>query len=155
MKFKLYDKNINKQELSFIMTCLQITCGCCLVIGFLGNINLYYELGKDATENYMWKKLPECITLLIMALCSIFVMLIARNVILNEVFTHNNAVFIMGIGTAILMNGFILGLLPTFTPVERIGQGYMIYILIGALFLFIACVFKLGIKMKEEQELTI
>ncbi|MBO5810467.1 MAG: DUF2975 domain-containing protein, partial [Bacteroidales bacterium] len=48
-----------------------------------------------------------------------------------------------------------LGVLSAFSPIEITGHGHTIYILIGLFFLFIGCVFKFGVKMKEEQDLTI
>ena len=90
-----------------------------------------------------------------MALCSIIIGLILKNVKHNNIFTHRNARYIMAIGGLIELNGLTQGVLSAFSPIEIIGHGHMIYILIGLFFLFIGCVFKVGIKMKEEQDLTI
>lgn len=155
MKFKLYEKEVNAQELDFIISCLAITCGCCLFLSLLGNINLYFDLSKESTENLIWQMLPESITLLVMALCSIIIGLILKNVKHNNIFTHRNARYIMAIGGLIELNGLTQGVLSAFSPIEIIGHGHMIYILIGLFFLFIGCEFKVGIKMKEEQDLTI
>ena len=155
MKFKLYEKEVNVQELNFIMFCLAFTCGSCLSLGLLGNINLYFDLSKESTENLIWQMLPESITLLVMAICSIIIGLILRNAKHNKIFTHRNAGYIMAIGGLIELNGLTQGILSAFSPIEILGHGHTIYILIGLFFLFIGCVFKVGIKMKEEQDLTI
>lgn len=155
MKFKLYEEEVNVQELNFIMFCLAFTCGCCLFLGLLGNINLYFDLSKESTENLIWQMLPESITLLVMAICSIIIGLILRNAKHNKIFTHRNAGYIMAIGGLIELNGLAQGVLSAFSPIEIKGHGHTIYILIGLFFLFIGCVFKVGIKMKEEQDLTI
>lgn len=155
IKFALYDKGINMKELNFIVRCLTITCGCCLFLGVIGNVNLYFELSQKSTENLLWQILPESITLLIMAFCSIFMTLILRNVNQDKIFTHKNAAYIIVIGGLIELNGFIQGALSPLSTIGIKGQGYVIYLLIGLFFLFIGCVFKLGVKMKEEQDLTI
>lgn len=155
IKFELHDKGINIKDFNFVMMCLSFTCGCCLSIGILGNINLYFDLSKEATENLIWQMLPESITLFTMILCCICIMLILKSVKRNQIFTHKNAAFIMVIGGLIELNGLTLGVLSAFSPIEITGHGHTIYILIGLFFLFIGCVFKLGVKMKEEQELTI
>lgn len=155
IEFKLYDKRINKNELNFIMWCLSVTCGCCLFLGILGNINFYFDLSKESTENLIWQMLPKSITLFTMILCCICIMLILRCVKRNQIFTHKNAAYIMIIGGIIELNGLTQGVVSAFSPIEIIGHGHTIYILIGLFFLFIGCVFKFGVKMKEEQDLTI
>ncbi|MBQ5393805.1 MAG: S46 family peptidase [Alistipes sp.] len=81
IKFELHDKGINIKDFNFVMMCLSFTCGCCLSIGILGNINLYFDLSKEATENLIWQMLPESITLFTMILCCICIMLILKSVI--------------------------------------------------------------------------
>ena len=155
IKFELYSKEMRTKELNFIMWCLSFTCGCCLSVGILGNINLYLDLSRESTESLIWQMLPECITLFTMILCCICIMLILKHVKHNQIFTHKNAGYIMIIGGLIELNGLTQGVVSAFSPIEIIGHGHTIYILIGLFFLFIGCVFKLGVKMKEEQDLTI
>ena len=155
MNFKLYDKKASKQELSFIMICLAVLCCCGIFVGLLDNLRLYLDLSKESTENAIWQILPESITLSIMVICSIIIGAILKNEKRNQIFTHNNGAHIMNIGGLIDLNGLILWGLSILSPVKAFGHGYMIYILIGLFFLFIGCVFKFGVKMKEEQDQTI
>ena len=67
----------------------------------------------------------------------------------GKVFVKANATLIGAIGAILEVNGFI-------QSIFAYNHGtHLIYFLIGVFFLFIACVFRLGIQMKEEQDLTI
>lgn len=153
---KILGKSINsKQELEFIMTCLAIICGSCLLIGFLRNLTLSYQLGKDDTDNFIWQILPENITLTAMTICSVLIFLLLRNVKKGQIFTKWNSDLIMLIGIVTECNGLVQMIMRTFISGGSGNSTYMIYVLLGVFILFIACLFKLGIRMQEEQDLTV
>ena len=130
MKGKFGIKKGSKEELEFVMYCLIIMCVSCLLFVFFRNLDLCYDLGKDDTDGLIAKLLPENVTLLAMAVCSVLIYLMLRNVQKGLVFTKQNS--------------------------AKAGNTIpMIYLLLGVFFLFIACLFKVGIRMKEEQDLTI
>ena len=84
-----------------------------------------------------------------MAICSALMFPILKNAQHEKVFVKSNATLIEVIGVILEINGIIQSLFAY-------DHGtHLIYFLLGVFFLFIACVFKLGIQMKEEQELTI
>lgn len=145
----------SKEELEFIMICLTIICASCLFLGFMRNAKLCYQLGKDSTDNFIWQILPESVTLAAMAICSVIVFLILRNVRKGQVFTKCNSNLIMFIGIVTEGNGILQMTLRTFTSDDTNNTSFMIYILLGVFILFIACLFKLGIRMQEEQDLTV
>lgn len=157
-------KNNPKKELEIVMFCLTIVCFCCVLISLLQNLMLCYELGANraaidagdggASESFMWQVLPQGVTLLSMAVCSIFVLLMLLNVKRNQVFTKNNANLIIYIGSIVEFNGVLQSILNNFIPNDA-RQTHVIYLLLGAFILFIGCLFKIGIRMKEEQDLTI
>lgn len=144
-----------KEELRIIMVCLATVCGCCLLIGFMRNAMLCYQLGKDTTGDFGWQILPEGITLVAMVICSVLIFLLLQQVQKQQVFTKLNSNLIMGIGFTLECNGLIQKVLKYFVTDGMNNSTYMIYILLGVCFLFIACLFKLGIRMQEEQELTV
>lgn len=81
--------------------------------------------------------------------------LMLRNVKRNLVFVRANANLIYYIGLIIEFNGILQAILNEFAPVTNPRQTYMIYVLIGVFIIFIGYLFQIGIRMKEEQELTI
>ena len=144
-----------KAELKFVMMCLAIVCGSCLLIGFLRNATLCYQLGKDNTDDFIWQIFPESITLTAMTICSVLIFMLLQEVRKGQVFTKLNSNLIMAIGIVLECNGILQNVLRHFAADGKGNSTYMIYILLGAFFLFIACLFKLGIRMQEEQELTV
>lgn len=144
-----------KEELKLVMICLAVVCVCCLLIGFLRNATLCWQLGKDNTDDFVWQILPESITLTAMTICSVLIFLLLQEVRKRQVFTKLNSNLIMAIGIVLECNGIVQNVLRNFIADGRSNSSYMIYILLGAFFLFIACLFKLGIRMQEEQELTV
>lgn len=144
-----------KEEFKLVMLCLTVVCVCCLLISLLRNVTLCYQLGKDNTDDFVWKIIPESITLIAMTICSVLIFLILQEVRKVQVFTKLNSNLIMAIGIVLECNGILQNVLRNFIADGKSNSSYMIYILIGVFFLFIACLFKLGIRMQEEQELTV
>lgn len=152
----IFGKKTSKEELEFVMYCLIIMCVSCLLFVFFRNLDLCYDLGKDDTEGLIVKLLPENVTLLAMAVCSVLIYLMLRNVQKGLVFTKQNSDLIMTIGIVLECNGILQMIFNAFLFDAVAGNTIpMIYLLLGVFFLFIACLFKVGIRMKEEQDLTI
>ncbi|RHL03578.1 DUF2975 domain-containing protein [Bacteroides sp. AF39-11AC] len=150
----LFKKN-RKQELETVMSCLLVICASCLMIWLTQTMQLCYELGKDDTDDFIWQVLSRSITLVAMAVCSIFIWIMLSNVKRNEVFTKRNANLIVFIGVTVEMAGLLQYILGIFTLEGISRESFMIYLLLGVFILFIGCLFKIGIRMKEEQDLTI
>lgn len=62
----------------------------------------------------------------------------------------------MAIGVVLECNGILQMVFNAFLS-DAVGGNTipMVYLLLGVFFLFIACLFKIGIRMQEEQDLTI
>lgn len=150
----LFKKN-RKQELETVMSCLVVICASCLMIWLTQTMQLCYELGKDDTDDFIWQVLSRSITLVAMAVCSIFIWIMLSNVKRNEVFTKRNANLIVFIGVTVEIAGLLQYILGIFTLEGISRESFMIYLLLGVFILFIGCLFKIGIRMKEEQDLTI
>lgn len=156
MKFKWIEKKYSADEATFVMYCLGIIAGCGIFSAIIRNLTLCYRLGKDDTPDFIWQILPENITLLSLMICGILMFLMMRNVRRKQVFTLQNANLIYGIGATLEVNGLVLMTLHYLSPASSEGsQQYLIFMLIGVFFLFICCLFKLGIRMQEEQDLTV
>ena len=150
----LFKKN-RKQELETVMSCLVVISASCLMIWLTQTMQLCYELGKDDTDDFIWQVLSRSITLVAMAVCSIFIWIMLSNVKRNEVFTKRNANLIVFIGVTVEITGLLQYILGIFTLEGISRESFMIYLLLGVFILFIGCLFKIGIRMKEEQDLTI
>ena len=150
----LFKKN-RKQELETVMSCLVVICASCLMIWLTQTMQLCYELGKDDTDDFIWQVLSRSITLVAMAVCSIFIWIMLSNVKRNEVFTKRNSNLIVFIGVTVEITGLLQYILGIFTLEGISRESFMIYLLLGVFILFIGCLFKIGIRMKEEQDLTI
>ncbi|WP_071148024.1 DUF2975 domain-containing protein [Bacteroides ndongoniae] len=149
-------KKGSKEELETVMFCLMIVCVSCLLFVFFRNLNLCYDLGKDDTDDLIAKLLPENVTLIAMAVCSVLIYLMLRNVKKGQVFTKRNSDLIMTIGVVLECNGILQMAFNAFLSDSMGGNTIpMVYLLLGVFFLFIACLFKVGIRMQEEQDLTI
>ena len=150
----LFKKN-RKQELETVMSCLVVICASCLMIWLTQTMQLCYELGKDDTDDFIWQVLSRSITLVAMAVCSIFIWIMLSNVKRHEVCTKRNANLRVFIGVTVEITGLIQYILGIFTLEGISRESFMIYLLLGVFILFIGCLFKIGIRMKEEQDLTI
>lgn len=156
MKFKWIEKKYSADETTFVMYCLGIIAGCGIFSAIIRNLTLCYRLGKDDTPDFIWQILPENITLLSLMICGILMFLMMRNVRRKLVFTLQNANLIFGIGLSLEVNGLAQIIINCLSPFGNDStQQYLIFILIGVFFLFIYCLFKLGIRMQEEQDLTV
>ena len=100
----IFGKKSSKEELENVMFCLMVVCACCLLFVFFRNLNLCYDLGKDDTDGLIVKLLPENVTLLAMAICSVLIYLMLRNVQKGLVFTKQNSDLIMTIGVVLECN---------------------------------------------------
>lgn len=91
-----------------------------------------------------------------MTICGLCIFLILRNVKKEEVFVYQNSSLIQTIGVLIALNGLFQVTLSWFTP-EGIptDASYRIFVLLGVFIIFMGYLFKMGVRMREEQELTI
>ena len=137
----------NQHELKVILVCLPIICVSCLFMFVINGISMIYENEEGSLT--LHEIIATIATLCSMAICSMLIFPILNNTRHGKVFVKANATLIGAIGAILEVNGFI-------QSIFAYNHGtHLIYFLIGVFFLFIACVFRLGIQMKEEQDLTI
>ena len=137
----------NQHELKVLLVCLLIICVCCLFMFVINGISMIYENEEGSLT--LHEIIATIATLCSMAICSMLIFPILNNTRHGKVFVKANATLIGAIGAILEVNGFI-------QSIFAYNHGtHLIYFLIGVFFLFIACVFRLGIQMKEEQDLTI
>ncbi len=134
---------------------LSIFCVFVFMSSTFHNIMLSYELGKDDTDTFIWLMIPESVAMLLMVFCSALIFKILFNLKHKRVFIRENARLVQFIGLAVMAYGTFLGLWKFVSPVETIAFMHNMFLLLGAFFVLIGSVFKAGIRIKEEQDLTI
>ena len=139
---------------SFGLILLAIIC-----LGFsIGNgIDLTTGIFSNAyePEHFLKVIVPDCIGVSTLLACSAIISLIAYNVMKKKIFTSANAKLIYSIGAIVIVSVIIQNHYwetTTMMPNDTVG---MIFALFGAFIVFFGRVFAIGVKMKEEQDLTI
>ena len=144
-----------KREREFVMMCLAVTCGCGTLAEALRLILAVMDW-QDGTLTDGWVLTMRSINLAVCAICSWLTFLIIREVKQRRVFTRQNAQYISLIGSAATFGGIAQNVVVNLVYEDTANHsGDMTYLVLGLLLLFIASLFNIGIRMKEEQELTI
>ena len=144
-----------KQEREFVMMCLAVTCGAGTLAEAL-RLLLAVMDWQDGTLTDGWVLTMRSINLAVCAICSWLTFLIIREVKRRRVFTRLNAQYITLIGCAATFGGIAQNVVVNLVYEDTANHsGDMTYLVLGLLLLFIASLFNIGIRMKEEQELTI
>ena len=137
-----------KQEREFVMMCLAVTCGAGTLAEALRLLLAVMDWHEVLTM--------RSINLAVCAICSWLTFLIIREVKRRRVFTRLNAQYITLIGCAATFGGIAQNVVVNLVYEDTANHsGDMTYLVLGLLLLFIASLFNIGIRMKEEQELTI
>ena len=144
-----------KQEREFVMMCLAVTCGAGTLAEAL-RLLLAVMDWYEGTLTDGWVLTMRSINLAVCAICSWLTFLIIREVKQRRVFTRLNAQYITLIGCAATFGGIAQNVVVNLVYEDTANHsGDMTYLVLGLLLLFIASLFNIGIRMKEEQELTI
>ena len=144
-----------KQEREFVMMCLAVTCGAGTLAEAL-RLLLAVMDWHEGTLTDGWVLTMRSINLAVCAICSWLTFLIIREVKQRRVFTRLNAQYITLIGCAATFGGIAQNVVVNLVYEDTANHsGDMTYLVLGLLLLFIASLFNIGIRMKEEQELTV
>ena len=144
-----------KQEREFVMMCLAVTCGAGTLAEAL-RLLLAVMDWHEGTLTDGWVLTMRSINLAVCAICSWLTFLIIREVKQRRVFTRQNAQYISLIGSAATFGGIAQNVVVNLVYEDTTNHsGDMTYLVLGLLLLFIASLFNIGIRMKEEQEFTI
>lgn len=98
---------------------------------------------------------PDCIGILTLLACSILVVIIAYNVYKKRIFTRTNARLIYSIGAILIFSIIIQNHYwetTTMLPNDTVALNFSLF---GAFIIFFGRVFHIGVRIKEEQDLTI
>ena len=139
-----------KRELEFVMMCLAIVCGSGVLTEVLRTLLLAMDCAESTVDG--WKLLMRSINLAVSVVCGVLIVVIMREVKHRRVFTRKNANLVGTIGAVTVLGSIVVNL--AYRGTEH-ADGDMTFLIIGLFILFISCLFKIGIRMKEEQELTV
>ena len=144
-----------KLERGFVMMCLAVTCGAGTLAEALRLLLALIDW-HEGTLTDGWVLTMRSINLAVCAICSWLTFLIIREVKRRRVFTRLNALYITLIGCVATFGGIAQNVVVNLVYEDTANHsGDMTYLVLGLLLLFIASLFNIGIRMKEEQELTV
>lgn len=144
-----------KREREFVMMCLAVTCGCGTLAEALRLVLVVMDW-HEGTLTDGWVLAMRSVNLVVCAVCAWLTFLIIREVKQRRVFTRQNAQYISLIGSAATFGGIAQNVVVNLVYEDTTNHsGDMTYLVLGLLLLFIATLFNIGIRMKEEQEFTV
>ena len=99
--------------------------------------------------------LPQCINILTLLVCGIFIAVILYNVSKRRVFDSRNSFCIYGVGATIIISTLLQSELWATTPMIPNDTVMMYYMIFGIFIVFFGKLFDIAVKLKNEQDLTI
>ena len=114
-----------------------------------------YELGKDASDTFIWFALVQGIKAYAMFFIAALTYFLARNVRNGSVFTSANQRILFAIGGSTVISGAIINAIINCSPLEMPTDTSLLLIIIGLFIVLVSLMFKIGIRMQEEQDLTV
>ena len=151
----LKNKIAQKREKNLIIL-LSVFCAYVFMGSVFRNIMLAYELGKDDTDTFIWHMVPQSVAMLLMMFCAGLIIKMLYNLKHKSVFVRENVRLVQYLGLAVMVYGVFLGIWKHVSPVEEtIAFMRDAFLLLGGFILLVGSVFKAGIRIKEEQDLTI
>ena len=127
-----------KREREFVMMCLAVTCGCGTLAEALRLVLAVMDW-HEGTLTDGWVLAMRSVNLVVCAVCAWL-----------------NAQYISLIGSAATFGGIAQNVVVNLVYEDTTNHsGDMTYLVLGLLLLFIATLFNIGIRMKEEQEFTV
>ena len=119
-------------------------------------LRLSYEMGKDDTDDFVWYFLLQGIQAWGIICSCIAFFILALQAAKGKIFTRGNELLLMIFGSIILALGSISYLFSHFfSKIENPGAASSLLLLVGLSFIFFSLIFKIGIGMQQDQDLTI
>ena len=153
-----YGYKLKEEQRRQFVLILSIICYACAATGFLHSLLLCWEMGHNDNSIEFAAIIYSFIPSVIMVWSSVLIALIINNIRKGIVFETSNAQLITWVGAVVLIGGVFQSILYNFTNIEQLVPGntnHMLVYLLGTFIAFIGQIFHIGIRMKEEQDLTI
>ena len=136
-----------------------ITIIAAAMYGFPNILELCYEMGKDDSGTFIWHALVvgiESYAIMFIGVLSYVMVYNVRkgNVRKGNIFSRVNKRILNAIGISTTLSGVLISVISHLSPLEMPTEVCVLFIILGMMFVLIAYIFEIGIRMKEEQELT-
>ena len=129
-----------------------ITIIAAAMYGFPNILDLCYEMGKDDSDTFIWYALVVGIESYAIMFVGVLSYVMVRNVRRGNVFCRMNKRILNAIGISTTLSGILMGAITHFSTLEIPSEICVLFIISGLLFVLIAYIFEIGIRMQEEQE---
>lgn len=125
--------------------------------GILHNLEMAYELGKDESDTLIWEIMRGSIFTMVLISVSILCVLLTLNVRRGNVFTRTNATIFKIGGAIVFAAGLLLTLQAKLASILSTGvlESSLMFYILGLFIVFTGFLFDIGIRMREEQDLTV
>ncbi len=139
------------EKLKQVLTILTVICYWLMLSGVVRACKLIYNIVLNG--NYSLSTITYTVAPSIVLICiSVFIVKLVRNVRRGEVFVIKNAQYLKIIGVIVALGS----LAQHYTSATNDSFGsYMTLYLLGMFIMMLGIIFRIGIRMKEEQDLTI
>ena len=157
MKTKPDKQLVQYCEALMVLSVFSATC-----FGVSNIFPICYELGKDASDTFIWFALVQGIKAYTMFFIAALIYFLARNVRNGSVFTSANQRILLAIGGSTVISGgstvisgALINAIINCSPLEMPTDTSLLLIIIGLFIVLVSLMFKIGIRMQEEQDLTV
>lgn len=131
-----------------------ITIIAAAMYGFPNILKLCYEMGKDDSGTFIWHALVVGIESYAIMFIGVLSYVMVYNVRKGNIFSRVNKRILNAIGISTTLSGVLISVISHLSPLEMPTEVCVLFIILGMMFVLIAYIFEIGIRMKEEQELT-
>lgn len=145
----------DKQLIQYSEALMVLSIFSAIAFGISNILSICYELGKDASDTFIWFALVQGVKAYAMFFIGVLTYFLALNVRKGLVFTLVNQRILFAIGGSTVISGTIVNIIINCSPLEMPTDTSLLLIIIGLFIVFVSLMFKIGIRMQEEQDLTI
>ena len=145
----------DKQLVQYCEALMVLSAFSATSFGISNILTICYELGKDASDTFIWFALVQGIKAYTMFFIAALTYFLARNVRNGLVFTSANQRILLAIGGSAVISGALINAIINCSPLEMPTDTSLLLIIIGLFIVLVSLMFKIGIRMQEEQDLTI
>lgn len=148
---RLFRTKNTSEKLKQVLTILTVICYWLMLSGVARACKLIYNIVLDG--NYSLSTITYTVAPSIILVCvSVLIVKLVRNVRRGDVFVMKNAQLLKIIGIVVTLGSLV----QHYTSVSKdCFENYMTPYLLGLFIMMLGIVFHIGIRMKEEQDLTI
>jgi len=118
--------------------------------GFPNILDLCYELGKDDSDTFIWHAIVVGIESYAIMFIGVLSYVMVYNVRKGNIFSRVNKRIMNAIGISTSISGVLISVIFHLSPLEIPTEVCVLFIILGMMFVLIAYIFEIGIRMKEE-----